>query len=45
MVKLAQNGLLTHFNPMFHFYTLLKRQQTKGFLTLYIETEFWFEMG
>ena len=25
--------LLTLFSPMFHFYTGLKRQKTKGFLT------------
>ena len=25
--------LLTHFSPVFHFYTPWKRQKTKGFLT------------
>ena len=34
---------LTHFSEMFHFYTLWKRQESKGFLTFPrgIEMEHW----
>ena len=33
--------LLTHFSPISHFYTPLKRQKTKGFLTLSEGIEMW----
>ena len=32
---------LTHFNPMFYFYTLWKRQKTFGFLTFSEGIEMW----
>ena len=33
--------LLTHFNPVLHFYTPWKRQKTKGFLTFSGGAEMW----
>ena len=38
---------LTHFNPMFHFYTPWKRQKIFGFLTFSggIELKHWAKMG
>ena len=38
---------LTHFNPMFHFYTPRKQQKNSGFLTFSggKEMEHWFEMS
>ena len=40
-------SLLNYFIPMFHFYTLWKRQKTFGFLTFLgsIEIEYWAIMG
>ena len=39
--------LLTHFSPVFQFYTRWKSQKTKGFLTFSggIEMEHWAKMG
>ena len=38
---------LTHFQPMFHFYTPWKQQKTGGFLMFSggIEVEHWLKMG
>ena len=48
-VKLIRRGFnqLTHFNPIFHFYTPWKRQKTKGFLTFLrgIKMEHWAKMN
>ena len=40
-------GSLTHFQPMFHFYTIWKHQKTSGFLIFSggIEVEHWLKMG
>ena len=39
--------LLTHFQPMFHFFTSWKHQKTSGFLTFSggFEIQHWLEMG
>ena len=38
---------LTHFSPVWHFYTPWKRQKTKGFQTFLggIEMSLWTNMG
>ena len=43
----SDSSLLTHFRPVFPFYTPWKRQKTSGFLTFSgsIEREHWPEMG
>ena len=43
----ARVSFLTHFQPMFHFYTPRKHQKTSGFLMFSraIEVEHWLKMG
>ena len=47
MINEGRVALLTHFKPMFPFYTPWKRQKTRDFLTFsgFTEREHWPEMG